>query len=192
MELELELESESDKVVDTEGREPSDMGGQIQSKTPCPQTSTSTTTVDDDDNDDDDTVGALSKPPRELEPNSGNEIEKLNRSPISSAEAEEIIKVLKDVKRQNLVTHRLLTALIVVTLVWQLSEVSLILKIKEGFSNPLKSLGGMIKSFLPIPKPNQGAPAIDPPSLPAPPSIKIPELPYLELPGGFHTSDDDD
>ncbi|KAK8360688.1 hypothetical protein V6Z12_A04G180500 [Gossypium hirsutum] len=40
---------------------------------------------------------------------------------------EEIVKELKAVKRQNTITHCLLSALIVVTLIWELSEVSLVL-----------------------------------------------------------------
>lgn len=62
--------------------------------------------------------------------------------------ADVIIKEVKEVKTQNSITHYLLTAMILITLGWQLSEVSLILKIKDGLRNPFKSLGGFLKGFL--------------------------------------------
>lgn len=105
---------------------------------------------------------------------------------------EEIIKELNEVKRQNFITHCLLSALIVLTAAWQLSEVSLILKVKEGLTNPLKSLAGLITGLLTgnsrptrqevvdklacsvKPKPLLAASSL--------PGLKIPELPAVELP----------
>ena len=43
----------------------------------------------------------------------------------------EIVKELKKVKRQNFVTHCLLSVLIVLTAAWQVSEVKLILKVRS-------------------------------------------------------------
>lgn len=63
-------------------------------------------------------------------------------------EEEEILKELKKVRRQNSITHYLLTAMIVITLGWQLSEVSLILNIKHRVTNPFKSATEMLKGFL--------------------------------------------
>lgn len=126
--------------------------------------------------------------------------EKINTpKEVGNCSNEEIIKELKNVKRQNSITHYLLTAMIVVTLAWQLSEVSLILKIKDGLSNPVKSAGGIIKGFFKgrsdvnvqdvmkqaSEKQKQ---LIEPTYLPG---LKIPELPHLDLPG-FDTSDKDD
>ncbi|GFP88392.1 hypothetical protein PHJA_000982900 [Phtheirospermum japonicum] len=93
-----------------------------------------------------------------------------------------IIKELKHIKRQNTTTHWLVSAMIILTLAWQLSEISLILKIKDGFTNPLKSVSGMIGGFFK----NRRRQVNNVPSM-----IKeIPELPRLGLPG-FDTSDDD-
>ncbi|KAG9445913.1 hypothetical protein H6P81_012041 [Aristolochia fimbriata] len=58
--------------------------------------------------------------------------------------SEEIVRELREVKRQNRITHWLLSVMIAVTLAWQLSEVSLILSVKHKVSHPLKTLGGMI------------------------------------------------
>ncbi|XP_027097391.1 uncharacterized protein [Coffea arabica] len=104
---------------------------------------------------------------------------------------EDIIKEVNEVKRQNFITHCLLSAMIVLTVAWQLSQVSLILKVKEGLSHPFKSLGGMITGLLKgnrritgqevdklassvMPKPILAASSL--------PDLKIPELPRVELP----------
>jgi hypothetical protein len=58
---------------------------------------------------------------------------------------EEIIKEVKKVKKQNFVTHCLLSAMIVLTVAWQLSQVSLVWKVKEGINHPFRSFGNMVK-----------------------------------------------
>ncbi|KAL0447264.1 UNVERIFIED_CONTAM: hypothetical protein Slati_1854300 [Sesamum latifolium] len=113
---------------------------------------------------------------------------------------EEIMKELKEVKKQNLITHCLLTVMIVLTIAWQLSEVSLILKIKDGLSNPLRSVGGIIGGFFKgrrsvnvvqdvIKQASEMQKQVTEPTYL--PGLKIPDLPHLELPG-FDTSEDDD
>lgn len=67
---------------------------------------------------------------------------------------EEIVKELRELKKQNFVTQCLLSVMIVLTVVWQVSEVSLILKVKEGLSNPLKSFGGVFSWMLKGPDTN--------------------------------------
>ncbi|CAN7094066.1 unnamed protein product [Brassica rapa subsp. narinosa] len=57
---------------------------------------------------------------------------------------EEIAKDIKEVKRQNKVTHILLSALIILTLTWQLSEYSMIYMMKERLTHPIRSIGGML------------------------------------------------
>ncbi|CAH8299348.1 unnamed protein product [Eruca vesicaria subsp. sativa] len=59
----------------------------------------------------------------------------------------EIAKDIKEVKRQNKVTHMLLSALIILTLTWQLSEYSMIYMMKERLSHPIKSIGGMFSGM---------------------------------------------
>ncbi|KAL6505412.1 hypothetical protein OROHE_022791 [Orobanche hederae] len=66
---------------------------------------------------------------------------------VGNCSNEEIMKELKTVKRQNRITHWLVSGMMVLTLAWRLSEVSLILKIKHGFSNPLKSISGIVGGF---------------------------------------------
>ncbi|XP_021300858.1 uncharacterized protein LOC110429219, partial [Herrania umbratica] len=107
--------------------------------------------------------------------------------------AEEIVKELRAVKRQNTITHSLLSVMIVVTLVWQLSEVSLFLKVKNGFSHPFRSLGSMLLGMLPNPTPGINMQDADKnssstkthhshPVDPSLPSVRVPELPHLEFP----------
>jgi hypothetical protein len=61
---------------------------------------------------------------------------------------EEIIKEVKKVKKQNFVSHGLLSAMIVLTVAWQLSEVSLVWKVKEGINHPFRSFGNMVKDTM--------------------------------------------
>ncbi|XAR48189.1 hypothetical protein NMG60_11030925 [Bertholletia excelsa] len=106
---------------------------------------------------------------------------------INDSGREEIIKELRKVKRQNFITHCLLSTMIVLTAAWQLSEVSLVLKIKEGFNHPFKSLGGMLAGMLKRPAKNgenQASSELEQIEGPPLPPLKIPELPHLDLPLG--------
>ncbi|GAV73519.1 hypothetical protein CFOL_v3_17003 [Cephalotus follicularis] len=101
---------------------------------------------------------------------------------------EEIIKELKKVKRQNAITHWLLSAMIVLTVAWQLSEVSLILKVKDGLNHPFKSFGSMLAGMLQGPGTKQQDAEIQSSStkenhIEAPSFlVQMPELPHLQLP----------
>ncbi|KAF5183667.1 Ddi1 [Thalictrum thalictroides] len=98
---------------------------------------------------------------------------------------EEILKELRKVKRQNSITHWLLAIMIVLTATWQLSEVSLLLKVKNKLTNPFKSVGKMLTGAQDALKHFDGNESdaalkdIQPPFLPP---IKIPDLPYMDLP----------
>lgn len=109
--------------------------------------------------------------------------EKIERSRCSK---KEIIKELKNIQRQNTITHYLLTVSILVTLAWQLSEFSLILRIRQGVNNPLKSIGGAIKGLFTssIQNNDQKQVQVIPPTY----------LPGLKIPDwtGFDTSNDDE
>uniref|UniRef100_A0A1J3JFR5 Uncharacterized protein n=1 Tax=Noccaea caerulescens TaxID=107243 RepID=A0A1J3JFR5_NOCCA len=60
---------------------------------------------------------------------------------------EEIAKDIKKVKKQNTITHILLSALIILTLTWQLSEYSMIYMMKDRLSHPIRSIGGMFSGI---------------------------------------------
>ncbi|KAL4348150.1 hypothetical protein GQ457_17G000760 [Hibiscus cannabinus] len=62
---------------------------------------------------------------------------------------EDIVKELEAVKRQNTITHCLASALIVVTLIWQLFEVSLVHELQNGLTHPFKSLGSLLTGMFP-------------------------------------------
>ncbi|KAJ6853178.1 uncharacterized protein M6B38_251555 [Iris pallida] len=87
----------------------------------------------------------------------------------------EVVRELKKVKRQNLITHCLLSVMIVVTAVWQFSEASLLIRIKQKFSHPIKSVGDMITDSL---KGQGKKPKIEAPGLPP---IGVPQLPSMDL-----------
>ncbi|CAL5338126.1 unnamed protein product [Camellia sinensis] len=108
----------------------------------------------------------------------------------------EIVKELRNVKRQNFITHCLLSAMIVLTITWQISEVSLVLSLKDGLSHPFKTFGGMLAGMLKGPvldaqngekKSSTNQPQIE---VPAIPPLKIPELPLLDLPSGLDCDKD--
>lgn len=63
-------------------------------------------------------------------------------------DVKKITKDIKIIKRQNCITHNLLSALIVVTMIWQFGEVSVILAVKEKVTHPVRSIGDMIKGAL--------------------------------------------
>lgn len=117
----------------------------------------------------------------------------------SEAGKEEIVKELRKVRKQNLVTHCLLSVMIVLTVTWQLSEVSLLLKLKDGFSHPFKSLGGVVKGMLKLPdNGNGGVEKLATPSKQNPivqasalPGLKIPEFPHVEFPSFDFDSDEE-
>ncbi|XP_075657331.1 uncharacterized protein LOC142627372 [Castanea sativa] len=100
----------------------------------------------------------------------------------------EILKELKKLNRQNFVTHCLLSVMIVLTAAWQLSEVALIMKVKEGFRNPFQSFRSLLTGMLKGPNKNsedaekQSSHAKQPKEAPPLPALKIPELPVLDLP----------
>ncbi|KAJ0988824.1 hypothetical protein J5N97_007180 [Dioscorea zingiberensis] len=95
---------------------------------------------------------------------------------------DEIVKEIKMVKRQNKITHCLLSALIIVTAFWQFSEVSMLLAVKEKFSNPLKAVGDMIKGALKV-RGNK--------RLTEPPPVGVPQLPHVDIPALSLNGNDD-
>ncbi|KAI3983486.1 hypothetical protein MKX01_038906 [Papaver californicum] len=125
------------------------------------------------------------------------ELEKKNEKGI-----EEIVKELKKVQKQNSITHCLLSVMILLTLAWQVSEVSLILTVKNKFTNPFKSVGNLIKGAIagggiggvkerigegksnserdPKSVVSDFCSQIEPPPLP---ELRIPDLGNVDLPG---------
>ncbi|KZV44086.1 hypothetical protein F511_10757 [Dorcoceras hygrometricum] len=116
------------------------------------------------------------------------QLEQENCVSVQEAEVEEgsdeVMKELKNIKRQNSITHGLLSAIIVVTLACQLSEVSLILKIGHVLSSPLESLGGILKIF------RSGQPKVDVQQVLKQASSSL-KVPYLELPALVDTSEEE-
>ncbi|XP_057530792.1 uncharacterized protein LOC130809157 [Amaranthus tricolor] len=96
-------------------------------------------------------VELKSVPADEVETKIDNETETLKED--IEIRAEDVNKRLKKIEKQNKTTHWLLSALIVLTIAWQASEVSLLLKLKEGFSHPLKSFTNMVVGMIKRPKP---------------------------------------
>lgn len=91
-------------------------------------------------------VSSSSDPVASVIEETGSENEDVGGS--KGSENDEIIKELKKVKRQNFVTHCLLSVMIVLTVTWQLSEVSLLLKVKDGLSHPFRSFGNVLKGMV--------------------------------------------
>lgn len=103
-------------------------------------------------------------------------------------ENDEIIKEVKKVKRQNFVTHCLLSVMIVLTVAWQLSEVSLIMKVKDGINHPFRSFGNMFQEMKEKAFNNNGQDADDKEnkennkSLSLPSTIKVPDMTKMDVP----------
>ncbi|KZV42669.1 hypothetical protein F511_25152 [Dorcoceras hygrometricum] len=58
------------------------------------------------------------------------------------------MKEVRNVKRQNQITHCLVTIMILLTAAWQISEVSLLWKLKKGLRNPFNFFGGIVKGLI--------------------------------------------
>ncbi|KAM7464758.1 hypothetical protein LguiA_032879 [Lonicera macranthoides] len=125
---------------------------------------------------------------RKATPKSENPNEMFNSSGSSEVDSDKIVKELKKLKRQNFITHCLLSVMIVLTVAWQLSEVSLILKVKDGMNHPFRSLGNIFSGIVKGPnsvngeegeKQSTNQTPIESSSLPG---LKIPELPLMEMP----------
>ncbi|KAK6922424.1 hypothetical protein RJ641_012931 [Dillenia turbinata] len=108
---------------------------------------------------------------------------------------EDIVKELNHVKRQNTITHGLVSLMIVLTVVWQLSEVSLILKVKNTLSNPFKTIGGLFKGMLKGPDRSvsdaekQSSSDENGQSQNSPHPLPLPELPDIPILGGNDKND---
>ncbi|KAF3785365.1 hypothetical protein EJ110_NYTH28127 [Nymphaea thermarum] len=98
------------------------------------------------------------------------------------AMAEEILKELRKVKRQNHTTHWLLSIMIVATAVWQLSEFSLLYLLKQKISDPFRAVGGLLfgrlKRALVDADKSEMIPTVETPLIQLP---KIPELPPVDF-----------
>ncbi|MED6133176.1 hypothetical protein PIB30_026100 [Stylosanthes scabra] len=97
-------------------------------------------------------------------------------------ETDEIVKELRKVKRQNFVTHCLLSVMIVLTMAWQLSEVSIIMKVKDGINHPFRSFGSMIKGMVKAngqEDDNNKEQSDESSSFAS--SLKLPEMPHMDV-----------
>ncbi|XP_071736406.1 uncharacterized protein [Rutidosis leptorrhynchoides] len=157
-------------------------------------TKSSTSSSDDDDDNHrhrllSKLMSQLEKLEDESEANSQPTKENNTVSKSDEDEEQKIVKELKEVKKQNLITHCLLSVMILLTVVWQVSEVSIILKLKDGVSHPFRSIGNMFMGMIKPRKSNGNDEVIDSSSITsnlieASPvhDLKIPELPHVELP----------
>ncbi|KAE8719663.1 Nuclear transport factor 2B [Hibiscus syriacus] len=91
---------------------------------------------------------------------------------------EELRKEIKELKKQNFITHCLVSAMIVIALFWQVSEASLLLKVKDGFSHPFSSFGSWLVNKVKRPANQQHNHLIEHSGH----SVQIPELPHVEFP----------
>ncbi|KAL1319876.1 hypothetical protein HN51_064611 [Arachis hypogaea] len=100
-----------------------------------------------------------------------------------STETNEIVKELRKIKRQNFVTHCLLSVMIVLTVAWQLSEVSIIMKVKDGINHPFRSFGSMIKAMVKVnaQEDDNNNKEHDDESSSSLASLKLPEMPRMDV-----------
>ncbi|MED6160074.1 hypothetical protein PIB30_047999 [Stylosanthes scabra] len=116
-----------------------------------------------------------------------NENENLDSSKVDGGckgitETDEIVKELRKVKRQNFVTHCLLSVMIVLTMAWQLSEVSIIMKVKDGINHPFRSFGSMIKSMVKVNgQEDDNNKEQSEESSSSLGSLKLPEMPHMDV-----------
>ncbi|CAN6726908.1 unnamed protein product [Malus baccata var. baccata] len=62
----------------------------------------------------------------------------------AETDTERIVRELNKVQRQNNVIQWLLSVMIVLTVAWQASEMTMLLQLKDGIRNPFRWIGGML------------------------------------------------
>lgn len=62
----------------------------------------------------------------------------------AETDTERIVKELNKVQKQNSVIQWLLSVMIVLTVTWQASEITMLWKLKDGIRNPFRWIGGML------------------------------------------------
>ncbi|KAG5605193.1 hypothetical protein H5410_026685 [Solanum commersonii] len=132
-----------------------------------------------------------------------NESTNLQEAPVEleAEEEEKVVKELRKIQKQNFITQCLLSTMIVLTLTWQLSEVSIILKMKDGLNHPFRSITSMLTGWIKGPPPvlngrdddlNNSAKQlkhqVETMSLP---KLKVQELPHMELPSFDFINEED-
>ncbi|KAM2745411.1 hypothetical protein PS2_021147 [Malus domestica] len=90
-------------------------------------------------------------------------------------DTEKIVREVNKVKKQNSITHWLLSIMIVLTVAWQVSEATFLWKLNEGFRHPFRCIGGMLTGNG---KDSEERHRSESPSLP---SLQIPELPLPDI-----------
>ncbi|KAI9125813.1 hypothetical protein K1719_003231 [Acacia pycnantha] len=118
--------------------------------------------------------------------------EKTENKNVEAGEADEscrgnddIVKELKKLKRQNFITHCLLSVMIVLTVTWQISEACLVFKVRDGLNHPFRAFGSLFSGMFKAPDMNgQGSDDRDEhqSESPALPSMKIPDMPHVDIP----------
>ncbi|KAF9686175.1 hypothetical protein SADUNF_Sadunf03G0131200 [Salix dunnii] len=102
---------------------------------------------------------------------------------IENSAAEEIVKELRKLRRQNFVSQCLISAMIVLSVAWQASQVSLFLQFKNGLSHPFKAFGSMVTGVLKRTSTNrrdsENQQSKEDPVKVLP--LRIPELPRIDL-----------
>ncbi|KAI8526836.1 hypothetical protein RHMOL_Rhmol12G0027800 [Rhododendron molle] len=134
--------------------------------------------------------GKLQQPESPVDPKKGKSEIAMDAeaSGCDDSGSEEIIRELKKIQKQNCITHCLLTVMIALTLAWQVSEFTLVFKVKNGLSQPFKSIGSLLTGIIKGPKeipqiadkvPGTKQLEIECPSIHP---LKIPELPNFDFP----------
>lgn len=115
-------------------------------------------------------------------PEIGETVSKHENS-IENSAAEEIVKELRKLRRQNFVSQCLISAMIVLSVAWQASQLTLFFQFKNGLSRPFKSLGSMVTGVLKRCSTNRQDPE-NQQSKEVPANVlplRIPELPHIDL-----------
>ncbi|KAL9386637.1 hypothetical protein Peur_019761 [Populus x canadensis] len=127
--------------------------------------------------------GAAEEEEEEVNSPAIGEVLSRHENSIENTTAGEIVKELRKLRRQNFVTQCLLSAMIVLTVAWQVSQVSIILQVKDGLTHPFKSFGSMLNGMLKR-SGTKGQDSENQQSEVVPvkvPPFKIPELPHIDL-----------
>eukprot|EP00252_Welwitschia_mirabilis_P014504 TRINITY_DN3182_c0_g1_i1.p1 TRINITY_DN3182_c0_g1~~TRINITY_DN3182_c0_g1_i1.p1 ORF type:complete len:203 (-),score=31.27 TRINITY_DN3182_c0_g1_i1:247-855(-) len=106
----------------------------------------------------------------------------------------EVLKEVKNLKRQNHITHAILGIMVVSSLIWRFSELSVALLVKDQLGHPFRAIGsflfGRFKGSESGNHKHQLLPNMETSTVIQ--NFEVPHLPHIEIPSVFPTEDKND
>ncbi|EFJ21396.1 hypothetical protein SELMODRAFT_443540 [Selaginella moellendorffii] len=94
-------------------------------------------------------------------------------------EEKKLLRIVRNLQRQNVITHFILGFMVITTAIWRVKEITWILRVRKMLANPLETVGGIFGGDHHQEHHRKHKEEIEKPL----------QLPHLELPTLFHKSE---